>query len=153
MNTKRITKRVSGKCVSHVDALEKDQLAIHFDDGSALIIARQGEGLSVALASQAGSSECPADLKPTSRQLEYLEFIKTYLLRFGVSPAESDIQRRFLVSAPSANSMVQALERLGFITRQRGTPRSIRLVDPAPCAICGCVHQLKAANPGPRITR
>ena len=73
--------------------------------------------------------KCPAALSPTSRQREYLEFIKKYMLRFGISPAESDIQRHFLVSAPSVNSMVQALERHGFIMRQRGMPRSIRLVD------------------------
>ncbi|MBK5293617.1 MAG: MarR family transcriptional regulator [Acidobacteriia bacterium] len=105
------------------------------------------------IVSQDGSSECPAALRPTSRQSEYLEFIKKYMLRFGISPAESDIQRHFLVSAPSVNSMVQALERHGFIMRQRGMPRSIRLVDAGNCAVCGGVHHLKAANPGGRTRR
>ena len=45
--------------------------------------------------------------------------------RLGGKP---DIGRHFLVSAPSVNQMIQALERRGFITRQRGVPRSIRLV-------------------------
>jgi len=39
----------------------------------------------------------------------------------------SDIERHFLVSAPSVNQMMQTLERLGFISRQRGVPRSVRI--------------------------
>ena len=148
----KIAKRISGKCVSHVEAREDERLAIHFVDGSALLIERLEQGLAIDFASQGGSSECPAALWPTSRQREYLEFMKKYILRFGMSPAESDIQRHFLVSAPSVNSMVQALERHGFIMRQRGMPRSIRLVDARECAVCGGIHHLKAANPG-GITR
>jgi repressor LexA len=135
-----------------VEARENGRLAIHFVDGSALLIKGLQQGLAMDFASQDGSSECPAALRPTSRQREYLVFIKKYMLRFGVSPAESDIQRHFLVSAPSVNSMVQALERHGFIMRQRGMPRSIRLVDASNCAVCGGLHHLKAANPG-GITR
>ncbi|MBI4728399.1 MAG: hypothetical protein HY775_02720 [Acidobacteria bacterium] len=60
--------------------------------------------------------------------------------RFGRSPAESDIQRHFLVSAPSVNQMVQMLERQGFIERERGVPRSIRLVEPALCSRCDERH-------------
>lgn len=148
----KITKRISGKCVSHVEAGENGGLAIHFVDGSALLIERLRQGLAMDFASQDGPSECPAALLPTSRQREYLEFIKKYMLRFGISPAESDIQRHFLLSAPSVNSMVQALERHGFIMRQRGMPRSIRLVDATGCAVCGGFHHLKAAKPG-GITR
>jgi len=102
--------------------------------------------------SEDGCFECPVALRPTSRQHEYLEFIRKYTLRFGISPAESDIQGHFLVSPPSVNSMVQALERLGFIIRQPGVPRSIRLVDATDCAICGGIHHLKAQN-GRGITR
>jgi repressor LexA len=148
----KITKRISGKCVSHVEAREGERFAIVFVDGSALLIKRLGQGLAMDFGSQDGCYECPAALRPTSRQREYLEFIKKYMLRFGISPAESDIQRHFLVSAPSVNSMVQALERYGFITRQRGVPRSIRLVDATDCAICRGIHHLKVANPG-GITR
>jgi repressor LexA len=62
-----------------------------------------------------------------------LEFIKRYMHRFGVSPAETDIQRHFLVSAPSVNQMIRTLERRGFISRDRHwfgqtVPRSIRVV-------------------------
>jgi repressor LexA len=148
----KITKRISGKCVSHVEAHENKRLAIYFVDGSAVLIERLGQGLAIDFASQDGSNDCPAALWPTSRQREYLEFIKKYILRFGISPAESDIQRHFLVSAPSVNSMVQALERHGFIMRQRGMPRSISLVDATDCAVCGGIHHLKAAAPG-GITR
>jgi hypothetical protein len=50
------------------------------------------------------------------------------------------------VSAPTENQMMQSLERLGFITRQRGTPRSIHIVGPADCAACGGSHHLKNPN-------
>ncbi|WP_414636801.1 hypothetical protein [Aquabacterium sp.] len=54
-------------------------------------------------------------------------FIAKYIARFGRPPAESDIQRHFLVSAPSVNQMMQMLERRKFITRQSGVPRSVRV--------------------------
>jgi DNA-binding MarR family transcriptional regulator len=55
------------------------------------------------------------------------------MARHGVSPAESDIQEHFMVSAPSAHAMVKTLERRGFITRDRDifgriVPRSIRVL-------------------------
>ena len=148
MDTDKITKRVSGKCVSQVEARGNGRIAIQFADGSALLIDVLERRLAIDFVSQDNSSQCPASLRPTSRQREYLDFIEKYMLRFGVSPAESDIQRHFLVSAPSVNSMVQSLERHGFIVRRRGMPRSIRLVDASDCAVCGGLHHLKAANPG-----
>ena len=144
MHIDKITKRISGKCVSRVKAREDESLALVFVDGSVLLIKRLGQGLAMEFGSEDGCYECPIALRPTSRQREYLEFIKKYTLRFGISPAESDIQRHFLVSAPSVNSMVQALERHGFIMRQPGMPRSIRLVDATECAICGGIHHLRA---------
>lgn len=70
---------------------------------------------------------------PTRRQQEYLEFIRTYMYRTGVSPAETDIQQHFEISAPSVNAMVRTLERRGFISRDRDwmgqtVPRSIRVL-------------------------
>lgn len=65
--------------------------------------------------------------QPTKRQLEYLTFIARYTARYGRPPAESDIERHFLVSAPSVNQMMQTLERLGFISRRRGVPRSVQI--------------------------
>jgi len=143
----KITRRVSGKCISHLTVPENGQLEIHFVDGSALLIERRPGGLAIDFASNNGSSECPAAVRPTQRQREYLEFIEKYILRFGVSPAESDIQRHFLVSAPSVNQMMQALERHGFIMRQRGVARSIRLVEATDCPVCGGTHHLKNASP------
>ncbi len=142
----KITKRISGKCVSDLTVPEDGRLAIHFVDGSTLLIACLQKGLAIDIVSDDRARECPAAAEPTARQREYLEFIKKYMLRFGVSPAESDIQRHFLVSAPSVNQMMQSLERLGFITRRRGMARSIRLVDVTDCEVCGGTHHLKNPN-------
>ena len=125
-----VTRQVAGKSVAHVALPDDGRLAFHFSDGSVLVVERLPHGFAVTL----GSGDAPPDglpkgARPTLRQREYLNFITRYILRFGVSPAESDIQRHFLLSAPSVNQMVQTLERRGFITRQRGVPRSIRVVD------------------------
>ncbi len=42
-----------------------------------------------------------------------------YLARFGIAPAESDIQEYFRVSAPPVHGMNKTLERRGFIARGR----------------------------------
>ncbi|MEW5979742.1 MAG: hypothetical protein AB1898_28425 [Acidobacteriota bacterium] len=152
MDINKISSRVSGKCTSHLTMTENGQLMIYFVDGSALLIERRPEGLVIDFASDNRSSKCAVAVQPTSRQQEYLEFIKKYMARFGVSPAESDIQRHFLVSASSVNQMMQALELHGFIMRQRGVARSIRLVEATDCAFCGGTHHLKNGNPG-GITR
>ena len=101
-------------------------LEIHFTEGVRLVVQRRQDGLAVAVL-PAGATAGRGD-RPTARQREYLEFIAQYIGRFGVSPAESDIRRRFLVSAPTVNQMMQTLERRGFITRRPGVPRSIRIV-------------------------
>ena len=152
MDINKIASRVSGKCISQLTAPENGQLAIHFVDGSALLIEPHPGGLAIDFTSDNRSSECAVAVHPTSRQQDYLEFIKKYMVRFGVSPAESDIQRHFLVSAPSVNQMMQALERHGFIMRQRGVARSIRLVEATECLVCGGTHHLKRASSG-GITR
>ena len=126
-----IPTEVSGKSVSHITQPDTRRLAIHFTDGSALAIELLQQRLAVTLLRPTdgtrggGPDDGP---QPTRRQREYLEFIARYILRFGVSPAEIDIGRHFLVSAPTVNHMVPTLERRGFITRQRGIPRSISLV-------------------------
>jgi hypothetical protein len=127
-----ITNEVAGKSVSHVTQADPQRLAIHFTDDSVLAIALLHGHLTAALT--CGRGESPSDHRhngpqPTRRQRDYLEFIARYILRYGVSPAESDIARYFLVSAPSVNQMIQMLERRGFITRQSGIPRSIAIVD------------------------
>src|SRR6266542_909302 len=127
-----ITKEVSGKSVSHVSQPHARRIDVHFSDDSVLAIAVLHGGLTAALSRGRGALASDSrhnGPEPTRRQREYLEFIARYILRYGVSPAESDIARHFLLSAPSANQMVQKLERRGFITRQPGTPRSITIVD------------------------
>ena len=127
-----ITNEVSGKSVSHVTQPDPQRLEIHFTDNSVLAIALLHGHLTAALTCGRGDSTSDRGYngpQPTRRQRDYLEFIARYILRYGVSPAESDIARHFLVSALSVNQMVQMLERRGFITRQSGIPRSITIVD------------------------
>lgn len=127
-----ITNEISGKSVSHVTQPDPRRLEIHFIDDSLLVIALLQGRLTAALTCGRGDSTSARrhnGSEPTRRQRDYLEFIARYILRYGVSPAESDIARHFLVSAPSVNQMVQMLERRGFITRQRGIPRSITIAD------------------------
>jgi repressor LexA len=140
----KLSSRVSGKCIAHLTVPENGRLDIHFVDGSALLVERGPGDLAIHFASDNRSSECAVAVQPTSRQQDYLEFIKKYMARFGVAPAESDIQRHFLVSAPSVNQMMQTLERQGFIIRQRRVGRSIRLVEATECAVCGGTHFLKS---------
>ena len=64
----------------------------------------------------------------TPRQGQYLAFIYYYTKIHGVPPAQADMQRYFQVSPPAVHDMVLNLERLGFITREPGKPRSIRLL-------------------------
>ncbi len=64
----------------------------------------------------------------TEKQGHYLAFIYTYAHMFGRPPAETDMQRHFGVSPPSVHQMVVTLERNGFIRRQPGVPRSIKIL-------------------------
>jgi DNA-binding MarR family transcriptional regulator len=67
----------------------------------------------------------------TALQGQYLAFIHAYTCICRRPPAEADMQRHFQVTPPSVHQMVVTLERLGLITRQPGTPRSIKLALPA----------------------
>lgn len=66
-------------------------------------------------------------IRYTPKQGQYLSFIYYYTLLNRCAPAESDIQRYFGVSAPSAHQMVLTLERGGFLSRIPGQGRSITL--------------------------
>jgi hypothetical protein len=143
---KEIAHRLSGKRLSGLEARRTGELDIQLENGARLLIRAVRGRLSIELADAAGDRTCPDGLWPTTRQREYLEFIAKYIGRFGRSPAESDIQRHFLVSAPSVNHMVQVLERKGFIERQPGVPRSIRVVDPSVCVTCRGTHHRKAGD-------
>ena len=68
-----------------------------------------------------------AAAEPTPKQGQYLAFIYYYTKIMGQPPAESDMQRFFRVSPPSVHSMVVTLCKRGFISREPGRGRSIRL--------------------------
>ena len=63
----------------------------------------------------------------TAKQGQYLAYIYYYSKIHGRPPAESDLQRFFRVTPPVVHQMIKTLEARGFIDRQPGAPRSIRL--------------------------
>ena len=63
----------------------------------------------------------------TAKQGQYLAYIYYYTKIHGRPPAESDLQRFFRVTPPVVHQMIKTLEAHGFIDRQPGAPRSIRL--------------------------
>ena len=68
--------------------------------------------------------------KYTKKQGQYLAFIYNYTKINGRPPAEADMQRYFGVSPPTVHQMVLRLEKEGFISRQPGQARSIRVLLP-----------------------
>lgn len=67
----------------------------------------------------------------TPKQGQYLAFIHAYTRLHRRPRAEADTQQYFGVSPPSVHNMVLTLERAGFIARQPGAARSIKmLIDP-----------------------
>ena len=66
----------------------------------------------------------------TKKQGQYLSYIHYYTKIHRRPPAETDMQWYFRVSPPTVHQMVLRLEKLGLIARERGTPRSIRVLVP-----------------------
>ena len=66
--------------------------------------------------------------KYTERQGQYLAFIYYYTKLNARPPAEADIQRYFRVTPPTVHQMILTLERQGFISREPGRGRTIRLL-------------------------
>lgn len=66
----------------------------------------------------------------TDRQGQYLEFIYAYTTIHRQAPAERDIERFFRTTPPTVHNMIKTLEQHGFIHRQPGMARSIRLLVP-----------------------
>ena len=122
-----LTQRLKNRQVAQAVVNGTQQLTIQFSDGTKLIVEACSDGLLTRVESAIRSATQDTSQQPTRRQLEYLAFIAKYIHRFGRAPAERDIERHFLVSAPTVNQMMQMLERRGFITRQPGVPRSIRI--------------------------
>jgi hypothetical protein len=138
MTADKLSRSVAGRVVSRIVTPRSGSLAVCFTDGSMLLIAARGEDLAATIRDpDEGVSRTGSGPQPTGRQREYLTFMRQYVARYGVAPAEADIARHFMVSAPSVNAMMQNLERRGFITRDRdlygqAVPRSIRIVWNAP---------------------
>ena len=120
-----IASRLKGRQVSNVVADGLYRLQLHFVDGTILLLEAATDRL-VATVEHADTKRPETD-QPTKRQFEYLAFIAKYTAKFGRPPAEYDLQRHFLVSAPSVNQMMQTLERRNFITREPGVGRSVRI--------------------------
>lgn len=66
----------------------------------------------------------------TEKQGQYLAFIHSYSKLNGRAPVERDMQDYFRVTPPTVHQMVLTLERKGFISREPGEARSIRLLVP-----------------------
>jgi DNA-binding MarR family transcriptional regulator len=64
----------------------------------------------------------------TKTQGQYLAFIHNYTEINGCSPAGTDFQGYFQVSAPSVHETIKTLQRNGLIERIPGQARSIRLL-------------------------
>jgi len=133
VDTDAISRLVVGRSVSHLDRSSSGALVLHFADGARLTVDARNDDLAIRFVREGRKGGQAKPNQPSARQREYLQFIVRYLARFGISPAEGDIQQHFMVSAPSVNQMMKTLERRGFIARARdftgqAIPRSIRVV-------------------------
>ena len=63
----------------------------------------------------------------TAKQGQYLAFIYYYTKIHGMPPAEADLRRFFRVTPPVVHEMIKTLHARGFIEREPGKARSIRL--------------------------
>jgi repressor LexA len=67
-------------------------------------------------------------LVPTPKEGQYLAFIYYYTKIHRQNPSELDMLKHFRVTPPAVHDMVLRLETHGFISREPGVPRSIRLL-------------------------
>jgi len=70
------------------------------------------------------------DLKYTKKQGQYLVFIYYYQKLNKIAPAHADFKKYFATNPASVNDMLKTLERKGFIEKERGKARSIKLLVP-----------------------
>jgi len=70
----------------------------------------------------------PSVPRYTPKEGQYLAFIYYYGKLRRQAPSEPDMQKYFQVTPPAVHDMVVKLERRGFISREPGKPRSIRLL-------------------------
>jgi hypothetical protein len=130
----KLSQRVAGRTISHLQSSAENALTIHFTDGSALAVSADSEHLVASLREYEGRAADGVVDRPSARQRDYIDFIRKFTARYGAPPAEADIARHFMVSAPSVNHMIKTLEARGYITRERGpngqtVPRSIRIIE------------------------
>jgi DNA-binding MarR family transcriptional regulator len=64
----------------------------------------------------------------TYKQGQYLAFIYYYTKLNDRPPAERDIQNHFQTTPPTVHQMILTLEKRGFISREAGQARSIKLL-------------------------
>ena len=64
----------------------------------------------------------------TKKQGQYLSFLYYYKKLNKISPAHHDFQRYFEANPASVNSMLKTLERKGYLTKEAGKARSLKLV-------------------------
>ena len=62
-----------------------------------------------------------------AKQGQYLAFIYDYRKVHGMPPAEADFRRFFGVTPPVVHQMIKTLHARGFIDREAGKARTIRL--------------------------
>jgi hypothetical protein len=129
-----LSEQIRDQVIAGVKQLASGTVVLGFITGDELLVrcVPDGPELEFRQAGARARSKRAAGA-PTRRQQEYLAFIRRYMARYGRSPAETDIQRHFMVSAPSVNAMVRTLEARGFIARRRDfmgqtVPRSIRVL-------------------------
>jgi Mn-dependent DtxR family transcriptional regulator len=66
--------------------------------------------------------------KYTQKQGQYLAFIYNYTKINRRAPAEADIQHFFNVTPPTVHQMILTLEKSGFISREPGKARTIKVL-------------------------
>jgi len=77
----------------------------------------------------AGSTPVPRPAANfTPKEGRYLAYIYYYTKLHREAPAEHDMKIYFRVSRPTVHAMLVRLEKQGFIAREPGKPRSIRLL-------------------------
>lgn len=66
----------------------------------------------------------------TQKQGQYLAFIYHYTKVNRRGPAEADIQHFFKVTPPTVHQMILTLEKSGFISKEPGKARTIKVLLP-----------------------
>jgi DNA-binding MarR family transcriptional regulator len=66
----------------------------------------------------------------TQKQGQYLAFIDYYTKVNRRAPAEADIQDFFNLTPPTVHQMILTLEKSGFISREPGKARAIKVLLP-----------------------